>query len=86
MYAFLEREGATVHLQIRRREINQQREHIESDAYFYVDDADALHAELSRRGAHIVRGPEDGPSYDLRDFVVEDLDGNRLMFGSERNV
>ena len=29
------------------------------DAYLYVRDADALHAELSRRGATILRPPED---------------------------
>lgn len=28
--------------------------------------------------------PVDGPNYDLRDFVVEDIDGNRLIYGSPK--
>ena len=84
VYAILERDGVVVHLQIRRRELPTDRERIESDAYFFVPDADALHREFERSGATILRGPLDGPSYSLRDFVVEDLDGNRLLFGSPK--
>ena len=43
---------------------------------------DALLEEFETKGATIVRGITDGPNYDLRDFVVEDLDQNRLIFGS----
>ncbi|HKI73760.1 MAG TPA: VOC family protein [Pseudomonadales bacterium] len=52
------------------------------EACIYVDDADALHTEFVRSGARVVRGPVDNPGYGLRDFIVEDLDGNRLVFGS----
>jgi catechol 2,3-dioxygenase-like lactoylglutathione lyase family enzyme len=52
------------------------------DAYVWVDDADALHAELVTRGARIVRGLCD-QSYGCRDFEVEDLDGYRLCFGHD---
>jgi len=85
VYALLQREGARLHLQIRRRApYPEGRGRIESDLYFYVPDADALHAELLARGATILRAVEDGPNYGMRDFVVEDLDGNRLLFGSSK--
>jgi uncharacterized glyoxalase superfamily protein PhnB len=82
VYAILRRDGARVHLQIRRGPWREgARPGIESDVYFYVADADALHAEFEKRGASVFRKPVDNP-YGLRDFVVEDLDGNRLLFGS----
>ena len=43
--------------------------------------ADGLHVELVRRGASILRSPQDEP-YGLRDFAVEDLVGHRLVFGT----
>jgi predicted enzyme related to lactoylglutathione lyase len=51
------------------------------DAYIWVDDADALHAEYKSKGVKIVRGLFDQP-YDCRDFEVEDLNGYRLCFGT----
>ena len=50
------------------------------DAYVWVDDADALHAEFVGKGAKIVRGPCD-QHYGCRDFEVEDCNGYRLCFG-----
>jgi uncharacterized glyoxalase superfamily protein PhnB len=85
VYALLRRNGVGLHIQIRRRPLYPEgRNRIESDAYFYVEDADALFAELKAKGARIVREVLDGPNYGLRDFVVEDLDGNRLLFGSPK--
>lgn len=52
------------------------------DAYIWVEDADALHAELKSRGAAIVRGLCD-QRYGCRDFEVEDLNGYRLCFGHD---
>jgi predicted enzyme related to lactoylglutathione lyase len=52
------------------------------DAYIWVDDADALHAEFAARGATIVRAPCDQP-YGCRDFEVEDCNGYRLCFGQD---
>lgn len=48
----------------------------------FVDDVDALYAELVKRGARIVKPPQDYP-YGMRDFDVVDLDGNQLTFGME---
>jgi hypothetical protein len=50
------------------------------DAYIWVDDADAVHAELTARGATIARGLCD-QEYGCRDFDVLDRNGYRLCFG-----
>ena len=47
-----------------------------------VDDVDALHAELAKRGARILKPPAN-QAYGLRDFDVADLDGNMLFFATE---
>jgi uncharacterized glyoxalase superfamily protein PhnB len=82
VYAIVRRGDIEIHLQIRRREVfASERERIEADAYFFVSDVDALYTELVASGATIQRKPEDAP-YGLRDFVVEDPEGYRLVFGS----
>jgi len=48
--------------------------------YVYVNDADALHAELVKSGAN-VQGEPVSQLWGLRDFAVLDLEGNRLTFG-----
>lgn len=48
----------------------------------FVDDVDALHADLVRRGARILNAPQD-QDYGLRDFGVADIDGNMIFFGTE---
>jgi predicted enzyme related to lactoylglutathione lyase len=50
------------------------------DAYVWVQDADALHAEFVAKGATIARGLCD-QEYGCRDFDVLDLNGYRLCFG-----
>ena len=50
------------------------------DAYVWVNDADALHAEYQAKGVQIVRGLCD-QEYECRDFEIQDLDGYRLCFG-----
>jgi catechol 2,3-dioxygenase-like lactoylglutathione lyase family enzyme len=47
-----------------------------------VDDVDALHADLMKRGAKVLKAPQDY-DYGLRDFDVVDLDGNMIFFGME---
>jgi catechol 2,3-dioxygenase-like lactoylglutathione lyase family enzyme len=47
-----------------------------------VDDVDALHANLVKRGAKVLKEPQDY-DYGLRDFDVADLDGNMIFFGME---
>ena len=48
----------------------------------FVDDVDALHADLVKRGAKVLKEPKDY-DYGLRDFDVADLDGNMIFFGME---
>jgi uncharacterized glyoxalase superfamily protein PhnB len=48
--------------------------------YVYVDDADALHAELVAKGARVQGAPVSRP-WGLREFQVLDPEGNRLTFG-----
>ena len=46
----------------------------------FVEDVDALHAELVGRKARVVKPPQDY-DYGMRDFDVVDLDGNQIFFG-----
>lgn len=51
------------------------------DAYLYVDDADALHAEYAEKGVEFARGLGNMP-WNSREFVVKDCDGRLLAFGA----
>ncbi|HYE21088.1 MAG TPA: VOC family protein [Tepidisphaeraceae bacterium] len=51
-----------------------------SDAYFWCDDADGLHAEMAGRGATIDYGPCTQP-YGVREFGVRTPDGHDISFG-----
>jgi uncharacterized glyoxalase superfamily protein PhnB len=52
------------------------------DAYVWVEDADALHAEFVAKGATIARALCD-QMYGCRDFDVLDCNGYRLCFGQD---
>lgn len=82
VYAIVAREGASVHLQIRRRPVFlAERPDFEGDAYLFVDDADRLHATFADQGVQVLREPMDEP-YGLRDFTIETPQGHRLAFGA----
>ena len=49
-------------------------------AYFWVEDADGLYAELKGKGARMDYGPCTQP-YGVREFGIQDLDGNDVSFG-----
>lgn len=51
------------------------------DAFFWVDDVDALHAEMVQRGANVAYGPIVQDSYHMREFALRDPDGHVLGFG-----
>jgi catechol 2,3-dioxygenase-like lactoylglutathione lyase family enzyme len=51
------------------------------DAFFWVRDAQALHAELQENGADIVYGPVVQAEYHMREFAVRDREGYVLGFG-----
>ena len=50
------------------------------DAYIWVDDADALHAEFRAQGVTIAR-ELCSQHYGCRDFEIDDCNGYRLCFG-----
>jgi uncharacterized glyoxalase superfamily protein PhnB len=81
VYAIVNREGVSIHFQIRRgRLLEGERRSLERDVYLYVENLDALYADLQRRGATVTQPPRVAP-YGLREIVVEDLNGYRLTFG-----
>lgn len=51
------------------------------DAFFWVDNAVALHEELKSKGAEIVYGPLIQEAYHMKEFAVRDSDGHVLGFG-----
>jgi catechol 2,3-dioxygenase-like lactoylglutathione lyase family enzyme len=51
------------------------------DAFFWVRDVRALHAELRASGADIVYGPIVQEAYQMEEFAVRDHDGYVLGFG-----
>ena len=50
--------------------------------YIFCDDVDGYYAELESRGCVAQCAPQDY-AYGMRDFVVEDPDGNLVGFGQE---
>lgn len=50
-------------------------------AYVYVDDVDALAAELAAAG--VATSPPQDRGYGMRDFDVVDPDGHRIAFGAD---
>jgi uncharacterized glyoxalase superfamily protein PhnB len=81
VYAIVKRAEVWIHFQIRRGELPQRtRQSMEGDVYLYVENLDALYAELVQRGAILLQAPRVAP-YGLREIMVEDLNGFRLTFG-----
>ena len=78
-YAGVERDGVTIHLQAASR---TKRQPGHGAVNIFVTDVDALYRELNARGARTLGEPKDYP-YGMRDFDLDDLDGNRLCFGME---
>lgn len=78
-YAGVERDGVTIHLQAARM---TKRQPGHGAVNVFVTDVDALYQELKSRGARTMSEPKDYP-YGMRDFEVNDLDGNQLSFGTE---
>jgi uncharacterized glyoxalase superfamily protein PhnB len=51
------------------------------DAYLFIEDTDALHAEYAARGVEFARELGNTP-WQCREFVVKDCDGRLLAFGA----
>lgn len=52
------------------------------DAYLFVEDADAIHAEYLAKGVECTRQLANMP-WECREFVVKDCDGRLLAFGAD---
>ena len=61
---------------------NRKRREEALDAYIWVDDVDALYAELKSKGAKILEGPV-LRFYKCYELAVEDLNGYCLVFAKD---
>lgn len=75
-YAVLERDAMSLHI---RHDATGDRAG-NGFCTIFVSDIGTVFAECTRAGVRIARPLEDS-SYGLRDFVVNDLDGNEILFG-----
>lgn len=84
VYAIVARDGQPIHFRVADPPApNPAKDRDELlDAYVFVVDADALHAEYAARGAVITRPPCDMP-WHAREFVVKDCDGRLIAFGAD---
>jgi uncharacterized glyoxalase superfamily protein PhnB len=76
-YVVVQREGVRIHLSERedtRRKIEP------CTVYVFVREADALYAELHKRGVEMFSPPED-QAYGVREFEMSDVNGHFLVFG-----
>lgn len=48
--------------------------------YVFCDEVDSYYTEIKTKGARIVTEPKDY-DYGMRDFVIQDPDGNHISFG-----
>lgn len=76
-YAGVKRDGVIIHLQA-ASETKRQPGH--GAVHIFVTDVDTLYEELKSRDARTRHEPKDYP-YGMRDFAINDLDGNQLCFG-----
>ena len=78
-YAGVERGAVVIHLQAASE---TKRQPGQGAVNIFVTDVDALYQELKSRGAKTLNEPKDY-AYGMRDFDIDDLDGNHLCFGME---
>ena len=78
-YAGVERDGVVIHLQAASE---TKRQPGQGAVNVFVTDVDVLDQELKSRGARTLNEPKDYP-HGMRDFDINDLDGNQLCFGME---
>ena len=84
VYAIVERDHRAIHFRCSQPPAPQADKYEEEllDAYLFVENADALHAEYADKGVEFTRGLGDMP-WKCREFVVKDCDGRLLAFGSD---
>lgn len=83
VYAILARDQQRIHLRCADPPTANPDKYADEllDAYFIVDNADAIYAEYAANGVEFTRELADMP-WHSREFVVKDCDGRLLAFGS----
>lgn len=83
-FAILSRDGLAIMLRVvptPERITPNEKQGGTWDAFFWVRDAQALHAEMKASGADIVYGPLMQKAYGMEEFAVRDREGYVLGFG-----
>lgn len=84
VYAMVRRRNAEIHFgksdSGAMRPNEEVRRGLGTDAYIFVDDINALHAELLAAGVEIVEGPT-RRIYDCVEITMRDCNGFQLVFG-----
>lgn len=83
-FAIVSRDGLSIMLRLvpaPDRIVPNERQGGTWDAFFWVRDVRALHAELAAQGADIVYGPMLQEAYGMEEFAARDRDGYVLGFG-----
>jgi uncharacterized glyoxalase superfamily protein PhnB len=83
VYAIIARDGHAIHFRCAEPPTANPDKYEDEllDAYIQVEDVDALHAEYVANGVEFTRELGNTP-WNSREFVVKDLDGRLLAFGS----
>jgi uncharacterized glyoxalase superfamily protein PhnB len=83
VYAIIAREGHAIHFRCAESPTANAEKYADEllDAYIHVEDADAIHAEYAAKAVEFTRELGNTP-WNSREFVVKDLDGRLLAFGS----
>lgn len=83
VYAIVARDEHRIHFRVAAPPTPNPDKYVEEllDAYLFVQDADALHAEYASRGVEFTRALGNTP-WGLREFVLKDCDGRLLAFGA----
>lgn len=84
VYAIVSRDGCNIHFRVAEPPAPNPDKYADEllDAYVFVKDVDALHAEYAARGVEFSRPLGDTP-WGSREFVVKDCDGRLLAFGDD---
>ena len=83
VYAIVARDQHAIHFRCAVPPIANPEKYADEllDAYFFVEDADALYAEYAGKGVEFTRELGNMP-WRSREFVVKDCDGRLLAFGA----
>jgi catechol 2,3-dioxygenase-like lactoylglutathione lyase family enzyme len=80
-YGYAERDGVSIHIaHADHCRPNSDLVGDLFDVYIWVDDVEAVHADLQRRGANILHGPTERP-WGMREIRVRELNGYVLGIG-----